>query len=185
MELEPFQKPHPPLWYGVISPDSAARAARAGMNIIANTTATVFRSFADRYCATYQPPSGSAETPRMGINRYIVLAEDEDTALNIARRAYRPWYAHFMALWHKYDKHPGVNYPPEIDGQLADGRAIATTPAKALSSLRTQLAESGANYLVLRFAFGDLSLSESLRSLELFQRHVMPGLRESVAVAAE
>jgi hypothetical protein len=38
---------------------------------------------------------------------------------------------------------------------------------------------------VLRFAFGDLALSESLRSLELFQRQVMPGLRESVAVAAE
>jgi alkanesulfonate monooxygenase SsuD/methylene tetrahydromethanopterin reductase-like flavin-dependent oxidoreductase (luciferase family) len=186
MELEPFQKPHPPLWYGVISPDSAARAARARMNIIANTTATVFRSFADRYRATYQPPSGASEMPRIGINRYIVLAEDEETALNVARRAYRPWYAHFMALWHKYGRQPtGVNYPPEIDGQLVDGRAIATTPAKALASLRAQLAESGANYLVLRFAFGDLELSESLRSLELFQRHVMPGLRESVAVAAE
>ena len=59
------------------------------------------------------------------------------------------------------------------------------TPAKALELLRAQLAESGANYLVCRFAFGDLTLSESLRSLELFQRHVMPGLRESVAVAAE
>ena len=47
------------------------------------------------------------------------------------------------------------------------------------------MAESGANYLVCRFAFGDLSLSESTRSLELFQRHVMPGLRESVPVAAE
>ena len=47
------------------------------------------------------------------------------------------------------------------------------------------MAESGANYLVTRFAFGDLSLSESTRSLDLFQRHVMPGLRESVPVAAE
>jgi hypothetical protein len=28
-------------------------------------------------------------------------------------------------------------------------------------------------------------LSESTRSLDLFQRHVMPGLRESVPVAAE
>src|SRR5258708_18757690 len=28
MELEPFQKPHPPIWYGVHAPDSAARAAR-------------------------------------------------------------------------------------------------------------------------------------------------------------
>ena len=56
---------------------------------------------------------------------------------------------------------------------------------RALELLRAQLSESGANYLVCRFAFGDLSLSESTRSLELFQRHVMPGLRESVPVAAE
>jgi alkanesulfonate monooxygenase SsuD/methylene tetrahydromethanopterin reductase-like flavin-dependent oxidoreductase (luciferase family) len=91
-----------------------------------------------------------------------------------------------MTLWLKHGIPPtNVNYPPEIDGQIADGRAIVGTPAKALEMLRAQLAESGANYLVCRFAFGDLSLSESLRSLELFQRHVLPGLRESVAVAAE
>ena len=37
MELAPFQQPHPPLWYGVITPDSAERAARARMNIVGNT----------------------------------------------------------------------------------------------------------------------------------------------------
>ena len=36
MELAPFQQPHPPLWYGVVNPDSAERAAKAGMNIISN-----------------------------------------------------------------------------------------------------------------------------------------------------
>ncbi len=91
-----------------------------------------------------------------------------------------------MKLWLKHGIPPTyVNYPPEIDGQIADGRAIVGTPAKALELLRGQLAESGANYMVCRFAFGDLSLAELLRSLELFQRHVMPGLRESVPVAAE
>ena len=64
-------------------------------------------------------------------------------------------------------------------------RVTLTDTAKATELLRGQLAESGANYLVCRFAFGDLSLSESTRSLELFQRHVMPALRESVPVAAE
>ena len=44
---------------------------------------------------------------------------------------------------------------------------------------------SGANYLVCRFAYGDMTLAESLRSLELFQRHVMPALRENMPVAAE
>src|SRR5260370_10984255 len=34
MELEPVQKPHPPIWYGVHPPDSAERAARRGLNVV-------------------------------------------------------------------------------------------------------------------------------------------------------
>ena len=35
--MEPFQKPYPPIWYGVHSPDTAARAARRGLNTSAST----------------------------------------------------------------------------------------------------------------------------------------------------
>jgi alkanesulfonate monooxygenase SsuD/methylene tetrahydromethanopterin reductase-like flavin-dependent oxidoreductase (luciferase family) len=91
-----------------------------------------------------------------------------------------------MALWRKHNTAPtNVNYPPEIDGQIADGRAVVGTPDTVLKALRPQLAESGANYMVCRFAFGDMSLQESLRSVELFSKHVMPELRESVRIAAE
>ena len=184
-EVQPFQKPHPPLWYGVVNPDSAERAAKAGMNFISNSTAAMVKGKVARYSAAYKPTAGQP-APKFGMNRYMVLAETEDEALQVGRRAYRRWWSSFMSLWHKHNIPPtNVSYPPEIDGQIADGRAIVTTPAKALDLLRGQLAESGANYLVCRFAFGDLSLSESLRSLDLFQRHVMPGLRESVPVAAE
>ncbi len=34
MELEPLQKPHPPIWYGVHMPDSAERAARRKLNVV-------------------------------------------------------------------------------------------------------------------------------------------------------
>jgi alkanesulfonate monooxygenase SsuD/methylene tetrahydromethanopterin reductase-like flavin-dependent oxidoreductase (luciferase family) len=184
-ELGPFRAPHPPLWYGVVSPDSAERAARAGMNFISNSTAAVVRSKVERYRANHKPIAG-LPAPKFGMNRYMVLAGDEDKALDIGRRAYRRWWSNFMTLWHKHNRAPmGVSYPPEIDGQMADGRAIVGTPAKAIDLLREQLAVSGANYLCCRFAFGDLSLSESLRSLELFQRHVMPALRESVPAVAE
>jgi alkanesulfonate monooxygenase SsuD/methylene tetrahydromethanopterin reductase-like flavin-dependent oxidoreductase (luciferase family) len=184
-EVDCLQKPHPPLWYGVVNPDSAERAAKAGMNFISNSTAAVVKAKVARYRAAHKPAADAA-SPKFGMNRYMVLADSEDEALQIARRAYRRWWSSFMSLWHKHSTAPtNVNYPPEIDGQIADGRAIATTPAKALKLLREQLAESGANYLVSRFAFGDLSLSESTRSLELFQRQVMPALRESVPVAAE
>src|SRR5439155_1063719 len=147
MELSPFQRPHPPLWYGVVSPESAERAARARMNIIANVPAPVFRAMAERYRATYRAPGGAAAQPKLGINRFMVLADSEEKALEIARPAYRRWNQSFMTLWRKHGMAPpNVNYPPEIDGQCADGRAIATTPAKALELLRKQMVESGANY---------------------------------------
>lgn len=184
-ELAPYQQPHPPLWYGIISPDSAERAARARMNIVANSPAKVVRAFTDRYRAAYQP-APNAPAPKLGLNRFLMLGKTEQEALTIGRRAYRRWWSNFMALWHKHNRPPvGVSYPPEIDGQIADGRAVVGTPEKAIDILRAQLAESGANYLVVRFAYGDLTLGESLRSLELFQRHVMPALKESVLVAAE
>jgi alkanesulfonate monooxygenase SsuD/methylene tetrahydromethanopterin reductase-like flavin-dependent oxidoreductase (luciferase family) len=184
-EVWPFQQPHPPLWYGVVNPDSAERAAKAGMNFISNSTAPIVKAKVARYSAAYKGTPGAPQ-PKLGMNRYMVLADSEEKALDIGRRAYKRWWQSFMSLWIKHNSAPtNVVYPPELDGQIADGRAIATTPAKALDILRGQLAESGANYMVCRFAFGDLSLSESLRSLELFQRHVMPGLRESVPVAAE
>ena len=44
-------------------------------------------------------------------------------------------------------------------------------------ALAAQIAETGVNYLVCRLAFGDMALAESLRSLELFARQVMPELR--------
>jgi len=185
MELAPFRQPHPPLWYGVVNPDSAERAAKAGMNFISNSTAAMVKAKVARYSAAHKPTAVNP-APKFGMNRYMVLAETEEKALEIGRRAYRRWWQSFMHLWLKHNTAPNnVNYPPEIDGQIADGRAIVTTPAKATELLRAQLAESGSNYLVCRFAFGDLSLAESTRSLDLFQRHVMPALRESVAVAAE
>ena len=43
-ELEPFRKPHPPFWYGVVNPDSAERAAKAGMSAISNSTAAIVKA---------------------------------------------------------------------------------------------------------------------------------------------
>jgi hypothetical protein len=56
------------------------------------------------------------------------------------------------------------------------GQAVAGSPDTVTKFLRAELDESATNYLVGQFAFGDLSLAESLRSVELFHKHVMPGL---------
>jgi len=49
MELEPLQKPHPPVWYGVHSAVSAERAARQGLNIVSLDPADKTRTFTDRF----------------------------------------------------------------------------------------------------------------------------------------
>ena len=50
-------------------------------------------------------------------------------------------------------------------------------PATVLAALRKQVAETGANYIVGQFAFGDMTTEETLASLDLFTRRVMPELR--------
>jgi alkanesulfonate monooxygenase SsuD/methylene tetrahydromethanopterin reductase-like flavin-dependent oxidoreductase (luciferase family) len=68
-------------------------------------------------------------------------------------------------------------YPDEFDGEGANGRTIAGSWPTVLRELQQQVDESGANYVLCRMAFGDLTYEESRRSAELFAEHVMPKLR--------
>jgi len=61
----------------------------------------------------------------------------------------------------------------EFDEAEATGRAIAGAPAKVRDFLARDLADSGINYLLCRFAFGSLTRAEAERSISLFTRHVM------------
>ena len=109
--------------------------------------------------------------------RFIVVGDSDEAALALARRAYRRWHDSFTFL------SSGRNYtlvhprPPHFDAIAEDGRGIAGSPATVLAALRKQVAETGANYIVGQFAFGDMTTEETLASLELFTRQVMPALR--------
>jgi alkanesulfonate monooxygenase SsuD/methylene tetrahydromethanopterin reductase-like flavin-dependent oxidoreductase (luciferase family) len=176
--FEPVQKPYPALWYGVLRPDSAARAARQRLNIVSNAPIAGAKQVIDTYRAAYAAAPGTPE-PKLGMNRFVVVADSDAAALDIARSAYRTWYRNFHTLWWKHDMPPsGVVYPPEFDGQVEDGRAVAGTPEHVAEVLQRHVAAIGMNYIVGRFAFGDMAPADSLRSVELFARHVMPALRE-------
>jgi len=55
---------------------------------------------------------------------------------------------------------------------------ITGTPSTVRAAIEEQLEVSGANYFVPRFAYGDLTHEESVRSLELFTSEVMPHFRK-------
>jgi alkanesulfonate monooxygenase SsuD/methylene tetrahydromethanopterin reductase-like flavin-dependent oxidoreductase (luciferase family) len=179
MELQPLQKPHPPVWYGVHSVEAAERAARQGLNMISLDSAQDTRSYNDMFRAVWQSLHGLKPTPKLGVSRFIVIAENDQEALTIARRAYPIWHNHFYYLFYLLGGKPAHPRPAEFDKMMELGQAVAGNAATVRQFLQAQIDKSAANYLVGQFAFGDLTLGESLRTVELFKNEVMPQLSAS------
>jgi alkanesulfonate monooxygenase SsuD/methylene tetrahydromethanopterin reductase-like flavin-dependent oxidoreductase (luciferase family) len=64
------------------------------------------------------------------------------------------------------------------------GIGVAGSPEQVTEALQEHIDETGSNYLVGQFVFGDTSLAESLASIELFAREVMPALRRQPVQAS-
>ena len=179
MELSPFQKPHPPLWYGVHANDSAARSAKQGLNVISLDDVAATRGFSDSYRAAWKETGRAGPMPKFGLGRMLVVADTDAEALRLAERAYPVWNASFNHLFKVYDRMPSHPRPPQFSAIRADGRGFCGSPRTVTEIIRQQMAEAGADYFVGQFAFGDLTLAETLRSIELFTHQAMPALRNA------
>jgi alkanesulfonate monooxygenase SsuD/methylene tetrahydromethanopterin reductase-like flavin-dependent oxidoreductase (luciferase family) len=179
MEMEPLQKPHPPLWYGAHSPDSAERAARRGLHMVCNDPPALARAIHERFRQVWREVNGAnAVLPKMGMVRMIVVADSDGEAMAIARRAYLRWRTSFCYLHELHGTPPNSPLNVEsFDKLVEQGQAIAGSPETVRTYLGKQIKDIGPNYLVGQLCFGDLTLEEMLRSVGLFAEHVMPALR--------
>jgi alkanesulfonate monooxygenase SsuD/methylene tetrahydromethanopterin reductase-like flavin-dependent oxidoreductase (luciferase family) len=177
LAIAPFQKPHPPLWYGVHSPEAAERTARRGMNVIGLDTVGELAPCFARFRAVWAEAHPGKALPKMGIGRFVFLAREENTALSAARRAYRRWHKSFVYLSELMGWRHRHARPADFDAIAADGRAFAGTPQDAVKYVQEQMTNTGANYFVGQFAFGDLTQEETLRSIALFAEQVMPKVK--------
>jgi alkanesulfonate monooxygenase SsuD/methylene tetrahydromethanopterin reductase-like flavin-dependent oxidoreductase (luciferase family) len=180
IQLEPVQRPRPPLWYGLGNLSGVEWCVRNGVNVVSNAQTGTVREVTDRYRALWAAAGhDAASIPFMGTTRHVVIAPTRAEALAAARRAYLRWHGSFMFLWRKHGAQPQfASFPDTFDELLERGQAAAGTPQEVLRMLSAQAQGAGVNYLLCRFAFGDLSFEESLRSLLLFNDHVMPALEE-------
>jgi alkanesulfonate monooxygenase SsuD/methylene tetrahydromethanopterin reductase-like flavin-dependent oxidoreductase (luciferase family) len=180
MELRPFQKPHPPVWYGMHSVDSAERAARKGFNVVANGMAGPTRAATDRFRKVWADVHRDTPLPKIGLVRFLVVGHTDDEAQALARRAYPHWYKSFNHLYRLHGRSPVLGErAPDFERLCLEGKGVAGSPSTVAEFVRAQMEEAGANYFVGQFAFGDLSLDEVLESLRLFVNEVMPALRDS------
>jgi alkanesulfonate monooxygenase SsuD/methylene tetrahydromethanopterin reductase-like flavin-dependent oxidoreductase (luciferase family) len=178
IEMRPVQKPHPPLWYGANSLESADRLARQGCNTVVGMRADGVGQFAARFRAAWKALGrGDEALPFIGLSRHIVVGDTDHEARSAARRAFALWYDALIHLWRAHGVGlPRQLIPAEFEEALAGGYIIAGAPSTVRERMRRDNDVAGINYCLCRLAFGDLSLEESTRSVELFAREVMPAL---------
>jgi alkanesulfonate monooxygenase SsuD/methylene tetrahydromethanopterin reductase-like flavin-dependent oxidoreductase (luciferase family) len=175
VELRPLQQPHPPYWYGVGSPESAADYGQRGFHAVTLAKPAPAAAIVSRF---YEgSAAGGWSGRRMGICRFIVVGETDDEAKSVAARAYPAWHASFFALFRRYNRTPVMTtWAPTFAEMEANGLACAGSPGTVAAALDAQLSETGANYLVGQLVFGDMSLADAMKSIALFADQVMPKL---------
>jgi alkanesulfonate monooxygenase SsuD/methylene tetrahydromethanopterin reductase-like flavin-dependent oxidoreductase (luciferase family) len=175
MVLKPVQRPHPPLWYGIVAADAAYWAALEKAHIVTLLPPDLERTVIERYRVEWNKFGRSEDDlPLMGVSRHVVLANTRAEAVRIAERAYRPWLKHMELLWVRNGTKLPLGLPPEI-GPLLDVRAaFAGTVNEFKDFLQDQIRSTGATYFVCDVAFGDLAPKESLQTIKLLGEQVIP-----------
>ncbi len=174
--MHPVQKPHPPLWYGIGNVEGVDWCVQNRVNAAVNGPIARVREITDRYRSLWAAAGHpAAQMPLVGTTRHVVIADTDAEAMSIAKRAYARWHASFMFLWNKHNAAPQfAAFPEDFDKVCEAGLAAVGTPATVRRLLENEVTQSGVNYLLCRFAFGDLTLAESRRTVDLFASQVMP-----------
>jgi alkanesulfonate monooxygenase SsuD/methylene tetrahydromethanopterin reductase-like flavin-dependent oxidoreductase (luciferase family) len=186
MLLKPVQQPHPPLWYGLTVPENADWPAENDVNVVIIGLRETIKACVDRYVSTRALLEKSArETPLIGASKHVVVAATDAEALALARRAYPHWLESFLWLFKRNNAEPRIIglLPPTFDELMAIGNGVAGSPETVRNYIAAEVEATGINYFVSWLAFGDLKLEESLRSLDLFAREVMPAFADKRAAA--
>lgn len=186
IEMKPLQRPHPAVWYALASPEAAVWPAQQGMNVVCGGPVARVRAITDRYRAEWAQVHGpDTPEPLMGVNRYIIVGETDEHALQIGRKAWPTFYDNFFKLWRKHGTQPvNAKLPPDFDDLLSTGHAVAGSPETVREQLAHQLEEGKLNYLIGSFMFGSMPHAEVVASIQRFATSVMPALRHIESVAA-
>jgi alkanesulfonate monooxygenase SsuD/methylene tetrahydromethanopterin reductase-like flavin-dependent oxidoreductase (luciferase family) len=124
----------------------------------------------------------------VGSTRWVLVADSDDAAQAIARRAWRTYQDHFFATEVRVEgrARPRADPGNDVDRALASGQLLVGSPDTVRRALERFLDAAGPRhtYLVGAFHWGDLTHAEAMRSLRLYATEIKPALAErNVSVA--
>ena len=190
MALRPLQQPHPAFWYGSSNEVGATWAGEQGMHFTANggtahakVNINAFKAALAKRGGPAQPKAEFKGGAAIGQLRHIVVADTDAEA----RRIMKPAFEHHVASLNYIRNLNGsteftarLNVHAGVDFETCEknGMVIAGSPDTVLAKIREQAGELGTNYLLAYLFFGSLSLTDAMRSLQLFTTEVMPKVAE-------
>jgi alkanesulfonate monooxygenase SsuD/methylene tetrahydromethanopterin reductase-like flavin-dependent oxidoreductase (luciferase family) len=182
IEVDLVQKPLPPLWFGVVEPRHIDWAVANDSNVVMYGDVARAAPHIELFRVKWLEAGKSASTtPFAGILRNVVIADTDEEAMAIARRAYRVYENNHMHIWvanDTVDPYRQAGVAKDFDAMQAAGLGFAGSPSTVRDALLDQVSRTGADYLISVPAFGDISLAESTQTARHFAAEVMPALRE-------
>ena len=188
---KPLQKPHPPLWVAVSSPETAVQAAERGIGCLGVSIGTPqeYQQRVKDYRRVIRncEPVGEFVNEQVNGVTFLHLAETDDEAREWGTRlvyTFSYYAAHLLGVGSVYPtpayKTPGLLFSIRREAQergpggaIREGMAIGS-PQTVIKNLK-MWQEIGVDRMVFIINTGEqIPQKRVLRSLRLFAEHVMP-----------
>jgi alkanesulfonate monooxygenase SsuD/methylene tetrahydromethanopterin reductase-like flavin-dependent oxidoreductase (luciferase family) len=185
---KPWKKPHPAMWYAAGNPPSYEMAARMGLGVLGFSVGSP--ADAETAVAAYKKAVPAAEPIGAYVNDNVMVTSSA-VCLADGRRARRAAATMGMGrlqslVFRYHDTFPRPDWVPawpavlpeptveEVEWRLRNGYLICGDPDEVLGQIKRYEA-TGIDQLVFGLPI-DLSLADTLETIELIGRHVIPRL---------
>lgn len=186
IELHPLQKPHPAFWYGSSGPEGSTWAGEQGLHFVTLGSMQLAKENIDTFKAAFAK-RGSAAQPKaefsggaaIGVQRHVFVDDTDEKARAWAKPAMEKHLENINWLRTKHGVSGLANRLKAVRGATFDecieeGSVICGSPATVTAEIERHVHELGINYFLTYMFLGTMSLTDALRSLQLFSTEVMP-----------
>jgi alkanesulfonate monooxygenase SsuD/methylene tetrahydromethanopterin reductase-like flavin-dependent oxidoreductase (luciferase family) len=184
--MHPVQQPYPPLWFPSSNEGSIAFTAQHGLHtVLLNTIPTDhIRALVKQYDELWQaglegPDRMNAHVaiPKVGLSIKVFVADTDAEAERLARAAYDVYIDHITYLVRRTGT-PSIVRHGDYDSQLENQTLLVGTPESVAQRTNRLVDETGINYVLASFAWGNLPNEAAQHSMQLFGEHVMNPVRD-------
>ena len=181
MELRPYQLPHPPIWVA----GNPIKAGQIGSNLITEGTILDLPAIVQKYLEV-RNASEKLESLfhfpddfLVGVSKRVFVGKDNELAVKRARESYGVHLSNYTKpMPHGKSRRPKIMIENEIgsrtlpwtvdfDTAINSERVLAGSSTEVTEYIHRYKSDSGANFLLLSFQWGNLSHEEALKTMEV------------------